>query len=219
LKRSFAGHELDGIGGAPQSSGWSSGVGSESVSFSGHLGLDGRGRSKQRSDRAAFQIASTEIDRFVTKRGRVHSCFRLANGPAGPRLAARDQRPPARACGSWPPNRLARKTANLTAGRQDPVARDDQRHQIPGHGLTGVTVPGSVRRSWRVNDAIGSEDAEIGIGAGRPRRRPRPLSPSPHHGPARQNFRRPNRARQVCKDSPLEGTGFEPLVPRRKDLP
>jgi hypothetical protein len=27
--------------------------------------------------------------------------------------------------------------------------------------------------------------------------------------PARQDFRRPNRASQVCKDSPLEGDGFE----------
>src|SRR5438309_4311450 len=31
---------------------------------------------------------------------------------------------------------------------------------------------------------------------------------------ARQNFRRSNRARQVCKDSPLEGSGFELPVPR-----
>jgi hypothetical protein len=30
---------------------------------------------------------------------------------------------------------------------------------------------------------------------------------------ARQNFRRSNRARQVCKDSPLEQRGFELLVP------
>jgi hypothetical protein len=30
------------------------------------------------------------------------------------------------------------KTANLTAGRQDPVAGDDQRHRIPGHGLTDI---------------------------------------------------------------------------------
>ena len=60
-------------------------------------------------------------------------------------MAALYQRPPARACGSWPPNRLARKTANLTAGRQDPVARDDQRHQIPGHGLTGVTASSWVK--------------------------------------------------------------------------
>src|SRR5260370_2760414 len=64
---------------------------------------------------------------------------------AEPVVAARDQRPPARACGSWLPNRLARKTANLTAGRQDPVARDDQRHQIPGHGLTGVTESSVVK--------------------------------------------------------------------------
>ncbi len=28
---------------------------------------------------------------------------------------------------------------------------------------------------------------------------------------ARENFRRSNRARQVCKDSPLEGDGFEPV--------
>ena len=33
---------------------------------------------------------------------------------------------------------------------------------------------------------------------------------------ARQNFRRSNRARQVCKDSPLEGDGFEPSVPPRE---
>src|SRR5260370_27326924 len=59
---------------------------------------------------------------------------------AEPVVAARDQRPPARACGSWPPNRLARKTANLTAGRQDPLARGDQRHDITGHSLPGVTV-------------------------------------------------------------------------------
>src|SRR5260370_12375724 len=64
---------------------------------------------------------------------------------AEPVVAARDQRPPARACGSWPPNRLAQKTANLTAGRHEPVARDDQRHQISGHGLTGVTVSSWVK--------------------------------------------------------------------------
>src|SRR5260370_7521398 len=40
---------------------------------------------------------------------------------AEPVVAARDQRPPARACGSWPPNRLARKTANLTQARKYPA--------------------------------------------------------------------------------------------------
>ena len=30
------------------------------------------------------------------------------------------------------------KTTNLTAGREDPVAGDDQRHRIPGHGLTDI---------------------------------------------------------------------------------
>jgi len=30
------------------------------------------------------------------------------------------------------------KTANLTSGRKDPVAGDDQRHRIPGHGLTDI---------------------------------------------------------------------------------
>src|SRR6202011_3453511 len=38
------------------------------------------------------------------------------------------------------------KTANLTAGRQDPVAGDDQRHRIPDHGLTDVArsfLPGA----------------------------------------------------------------------------
>jgi len=30
------------------------------------------------------------------------------------------------------------KTTNLTAGRQDPVTGDDQRHRIPGHGLTDI---------------------------------------------------------------------------------
>ena len=32
--------------------------------------------------------------------------------------------------------------------------------------------------------------------------------------PARQDFRRPNRASQVCKDSPLKGDGFEISVPQ-----
>ena len=31
------------------------------------------------------------------------------------------------------------KTTNLAAGRQDPVAGDDQRHRILGHGLTHIT--------------------------------------------------------------------------------
>src|SRR5262249_10552774 len=31
-----------------------------------------------------------------------------------------------------------RKTTELAAGRQDPVARNDQRHGILGHGLTDV---------------------------------------------------------------------------------
>jgi hypothetical protein len=35
--------------------------------------------------------------------------------------------------------------------------------------------------------------------------------------PARQDFRRPNRASQVCKDSLLEEEGFEPSVPRSRD--
>jgi hypothetical protein len=35
------------------------------------------------------------------------------------------------------------KTTNLTAGREDPVAGDDQRHRIPGHGLTDIA-----RRFW-----------------------------------------------------------------------
>ena len=30
------------------------------------------------------------------------------------------------------------KTTNLAAGRQDPVAGDDQRHRILGHGLTDI---------------------------------------------------------------------------------
>jgi hypothetical protein len=30
------------------------------------------------------------------------------------------------------------KTTNLTAGRQNPVTGDDQRHRIPGHGLTDI---------------------------------------------------------------------------------
>src|SRR5207247_4926771 len=30
------------------------------------------------------------------------------------------------------------KAANLTTGRQDPVAGDDQRHRIVGHGLTDI---------------------------------------------------------------------------------
>src|SRR6202030_3376379 len=33
---------------------------------------------------------------------------------------------------------------------------------------------------------------------------------------ARQNFRRSNRARQVCKDSPLDGARFELSVPVRE---
>ena len=57
---------------------------------------------------------------------------------AEPVVAALYQRPPARACGSWPPNRLARKTANLTAGRQDPVAGNKQRDRIFGHRLTNI---------------------------------------------------------------------------------
>ena len=30
------------------------------------------------------------------------------------------------------------KTANLAAGCQDPVTGNDQRHRIPGHGLTDI---------------------------------------------------------------------------------
>jgi hypothetical protein len=50
-----------------------------------------------------------------------------------------------------------------------------------------------------------------------PRDRAGDIDPNYRRSPklARQNFRRSNRARQVCKDSPLEGDGFEPSVPRR----
>ena len=52
-----------------------------------------------------------------------------------------------------------------------------------------------------------------------PRDRAGDIDPNYRRSPklARQNFRRSNRARQVCKDSPLEGDGFELSVPRQKD--
>jgi len=48
-----------------------------------------------------------------------------------------------------------------------------------------------------------------------PRDRAGDIDPNYRRSPklARQNFRRSNRARQVCKDSPLEGDGFELSVP------
>jgi hypothetical protein len=51
-----------------------------------------------------------------------------------------------------------------------------------------------------------------------PRDRAGDIDPNYRRSPklARQNFRRSNRARQVCKDSPLEGDGFELPVPREK---
>jgi hypothetical protein len=51
-----------------------------------------------------------------------------------------------------------------------------------------------------------------------PRDRAGDIDPNYRRSPklARQNFRRSNRARQVCKDSPLEGDGFEPSVPRSR---
>jgi hypothetical protein len=50
-----------------------------------------------------------------------------------------------------------------------------------------------------------------------PRDRAGDIDPNYRRSPklARQNFRRSNRARQVCKDSPLEGDGFEPSVPQQ----
>ena len=52
-----------------------------------------------------------------------------------------------------------------------------------------------------------------------PRDRAGDIDPNYRRSPklARQNFRRSNRARQVCKDSPLEGDGFELPVPERED--
>jgi hypothetical protein len=49
-----------------------------------------------------------------------------------------------------------------------------------------------------------------------PRDRAGDIDPNYRRSPklARQNFRRSNRARQVCKDSPLEEDGFELSVPR-----
>jgi hypothetical protein len=51
-----------------------------------------------------------------------------------------------------------------------------------------------------------------------PRDRAGDIDPNYRRSPklARQNFRRSNRARQVCKDSPLEGDGFELPVPVRQ---
>src|SRR5260370_2051848 len=52
---------------------------------------------------------------------------------AEPVVAARDQRPPARAYGSLPPNRLAPKTAKLSAAPHDPLPPQAQRPLIPTH--------------------------------------------------------------------------------------
>ena len=52
-----------------------------------------------------------------------------------------------------------------------------------------------------------------------PRDRAGDIDPNYRRSPklARQNFRRSNRARQVCKASPLEGDGFELSVPLAKE--
>jgi hypothetical protein len=51
------------------------------------------------------------------------------------------------------------KTANLAAGRKDPVAGDDQRDRIPGHGLTDIARSFWPGTKLLRDDAIGRRAA------------------------------------------------------------